>query len=132
MAKWTKGLKIDTENDCIISWNQKRTCFNNLSKVTGSIMFCYKELTIEENCITDIILNMELKYFMTSTHSGDIFVWKFQQHKKLIHTYTGHFREVTSLTKHPSDNSMFVSASLDGTIRFWSLDVSQFSVLTCL
>jgi len=39
----------------------------------------------------------------------------------LIHSYTGHSKKVTSLMNH-SVNTIFISASLDNTVRIWCLD----------
>jgi len=42
----------------------------------------------------------------------------------------GHFRDVGALAKHPSgDESMFLSVSLDGSVKIWSLDVRLTSLL---
>lgn len=41
--------------------------------------------------------------------------------RKLIHSYSGHTKKVTSLAKH-SNTTMFISASLDNTVRIWCLD----------
>ena len=47
---------------------------------------------------------------------------------KLIHSYTGHTKKVTSLMSHP-ENTIFISASLDNTVRIWCLD--KFTELYC-
>lgn len=48
--------------------------------------------------------------------------------RKLIHSYTGHTKKVTSLVNHPI-STMFISASLDNTVRIWCLD--KFTELYC-
>jgi WD40 repeat protein len=48
--------------------------------------------------------------------------------RKLIHSYNGHTKKVTSLCTHPI-NTMFISASLDNTVRIWCLD--KFTELYC-
>lgn len=47
---------------------------------------------------------------------------------KLIHSYTGHTKKVTSLVNHQI-NTIFISASLDNTVRIWCLD--KFTELYC-
>lgn len=109
----------------------------------------YHSLTSKEDYITDLIISEEFKYFITSTVFGQIYVWKlnvrstfinfdgldeekrFQTMKtkrKLIHSYTGHTKKVTSLAPH-SNNTLFISASLDNTVRIWCLD--KFIELYC-
>jgi WD40 repeat protein len=45
--------------------------------------------------------------------------------RRLIHTFEGHFKSVTSLQQHKVFPQLFVSASLDGTARIWSLETFQ-------
>lgn len=108
----------------------------------------YTSLTSKEDYITDLIISEEFKYFITSTLFGQIYVWKLNvrstfvssdtndesnkykniRTKKLIHSYTGHTKKVTSLANH-TNKTMFISASLDNTIRIWCLD--KFIELYC-
>ena len=76
-----------------------------------------------EDYITDLIISEEFKYFITSTFFGHIFVWKMQQHRKMIHSFGGHSKTVTSLCIHPKQKTLFISASNDNSIRIWCLDV---------
>lgn len=99
----------------------------------------YHSLTSKEDYITDLIISEEYKYFITSTVFGQIYVWKLnvrstfitsnedddlnkyrnmKTKRKLIHSYTGHTKKVTSLAIHPN-NVSFLSASLDNTVRIW-------------
>ena len=96
-----------------------KTHFNDLE--TGRLIYKYKRLTSYENYITDLIISDVYKYFITSTLKGSIFVWKLTEDWKLIHSYKGHARTVTSLVNHP-DKNLFISSSLDNTIRIWCLD----------
>lgn len=106
MPLWVKGLKVDTNlriESCqgvIFTWSQLKTCFNELAN--GKNLFKFKSLTTYEDYITDLILSEEFKYFITSTHFGHIFVWKLSKHRKLIHSFNGHTKIVTSLNNHPT------------------------------
>lgn len=116
---------------------------------SGDLIGKYHSLTSKEDYITDLIISEEFKYFITSTMFGQIYVWKLnvrnnfvtsddpddlkkyrnmKTKRKLIHSYTGHTKKVTSLTSHPN-NTMFISASLDNTVRIWCLD--KFIELYC-
>jgi len=86
------------------------------------VVFKYKGLTAYEDYITDLIISDIYKYFITSTYKGSIFVWKLMKEWKLIHTFKGHARTVTSLVNHP-DKNLFISASLDNSIKIWCLDM---------
>ena len=130
MPLWVKGLKVDEKEGIIFTWSQLKTCFNDIS--TGKLFFKYKSLTTYEDYITDLILSDEFKYFITSTYFGHIFVWKLTNHRKLIHSYGGHTKTVTSLSNHPTQPTLFISASNDNTVRIWCLDVRSFYVMTIL
>jgi WD40 repeat protein len=144
---WLKGLKVDEKEGMIFLWSQEVTCFNQLD--TGEIVGKYHSLTSKEDYITDLIISEEFKYFITSTVFGLIYVWKMnvrttlfhtdnldeltryknmKTKRKLIHSYSGHTKKVTSLAPHPN-NTMFISASLDCTVRIWCLD--KFIELYC-
>ena len=86
-------------------------------------------MTTYEDYITDLILSDEFRYFITSTYFGHIFVWKLTIHRKLIHSYGGHTKTVTSLSNHPTQPTLFISASNDNTIRIWCLDVRFFNLI---
>lgn len=126
---WIKGLKVDEKSrNMIFVWNQEVTCFNTLD--SGTCVGRYHKLTSKEDYITDLIISEEFKYFITSTIFGQIYVWKLnvrttfissdlnqdgkslKTKRKLIHSFTGHTKKVTSLANHPN-NSLFISASLD-------------------
>ena len=55
-------------------------------------------------------------------------VWKFDKTKSPIHCFNNHFKRVTCLL--PLKEDLFLSASLDGTLRVWSLN--KFQQLYCL
>ena len=66
--------------------------------------------------------------FLISTDEGNIYVYKYVQsgkvenQKRLIHTYSGHNKNITHLDKIAQFPHLFMSASLDGTARVWSLE----------
>jgi WD40 repeat protein len=127
MPLWIKGLKVDEQQGIIFTWSQLKTCFNDIS--TGELFFKYKSLSTYEDYITDLIISEEFKYFITSTFFGHIFVWKLDKHRKMIHSFSGHSKTVTSLSMHPKQKTLFISASNDNSIRIWCLDVSLFHLL---
>ena len=81
-----KGLKVDTKNEIITSWNKQNLCFHHLSGMNaGKLMFTVKELVPPEVEITDLLINMDYRYFYNSTSTGQINVWKLDSSKKQIH-----------------------------------------------
>lgn len=82
MPLWIKGLKVIEDQDLIFTWSQLKACFNTLE---GKILFRYKKLTTYEDYITDCLVNQKYKYFVTSTYTGGVIVWKLQKKKEIIH-----------------------------------------------
>jgi WD40 repeat protein len=119
MPLWIKGLKVNEKQNIIFSWSQLKACFNDLD---GKILYRYKKLTTYEDYITDLIVSEKYKYFVTSTFSGSVIVWKLQRKKEMIHSFNAHTKSVTSLQEIPDQPTLFLSASNDNTIRIFSLD----------
>ncbi len=118
----------------IISWDQTRLAFNKLKG--GDIVFSYKDMTTADNYITDVlVIKKPFKYFVTGTYTGQVQVWKFSQKRRLINSFEGaHIKEVGSLAEYPGirgvpgtvgDPNLFISSSLDGSVKVWSLDVTK-------
>jgi WD40 repeat protein len=40
----------------------------------------------------------------------------------LIHTFHGHSRPITHIIRHPDSTALFITSSLDGSVKLWSLD----------
>jgi WD40 repeat protein len=119
MPLWVKGLKVIEKQNLIFSWSQLKACFNDLD---GKILYRYKKLTSYEDYITDVIVSEKYKYFVSSTFSGSVIVWKLQKKKEIIHQFNSHIKCVTSLQEIPNQPTLFISASNDNTIRIFSLD----------
>jgi len=83
LCLWVKGLRIDVKNDVIASWNKKTLCFHHLrGQKAGKLIFSLKDIIPIEYDITDLVINMDYRYFYNSTSSGEINVWKFDSSKK--------------------------------------------------
>jgi len=94
MPLWIKGLKVNEKQNIIFTWSQLKACFNDMD---GKILFRYKQLTTYEDYITDLLVSDKYKYFVTSTFSGSVIVWKLQKKKEIIHAFNVHSKSVTSL-----------------------------------
>lgn len=86
-----------------------------------------------ENHVTAVmVIVTPYKYFITGTIQGQVQVWKYSEKRRLIHTFEGHLKEVGAIEEYPGikgvpgtvgDPTMFMSSSLDGFVKVWSLDV---------
>ena len=75
--------------------------------------------------VRDVLPIEHLGLVVTACRDEEVRVWDMAS-GDLVCTYTGHFEEVTGLIA--SSNSNFrgvVSASIDGTVRKWSLDRAE-------
>ena len=53
----------------------------NFNSFDGKLIYKYKNLTLNDDLITDVIFNNELRCFVTSTEKGNLFAWKFWKNK---------------------------------------------------
>lgn len=84
---------------------------------------------MKENFITDLIVYNEYKAFIIGTIYGNLQAWKWGgDDKKLIHSFSGHLKQITQIIAHPTKKNLFVSSSIDRTIKVWCMDVKQFSI----
>ena len=132
---WCKGLNIDHKNGVIISWSQGASGsvvyvgFNRLSN--GALISVMKDLIDTDEQILDVLVFAEYRYFLTATDEGNIYVWKYVQDgkvhatKRLIHAFQGHAKEIRMIMPFKQYPHLFLSASLDGTVRIWSLETFQ-------
>jgi WD40 repeat protein len=111
-----KNTKRDMEDDLM-----DLKCGGTPSKA-GKLLFTVKDLTSPEVAITDVLINLDYRYFHTGTSVGHILVWKFDDSKKRIHSFRGHFKEVSCLMPARREPDLLISAALDSTVRIWSLD----------
>ena len=79
---WIKGLKVLKKQEKIFTWSQVKATFHDLQ---GKLIFEYENMTKFEDYLTDVIINDRYNYFITSTMSGLILVWKYYAKKTLVH-----------------------------------------------
>jgi len=82
----------------------------------GKMLMCLDNLHKHE--ITSCIFVSNLTYLISSSNSGSIKVW--DESWSLKHVFVGHCARVTQLLYYVPDNCI-ISASVDKTIRLWSL-----------
>ncbi len=89
--------------------------------LNGTLMRSY--LNCHEACVTACTFSASSKLIITASDDGTIKVWSLSG--DLIHTLTGHTKQVNCLLISPHDANTFISSSMDGMIRIWSLDAMQ-------
>ncbi|XP_062825873.1 uncharacterized protein LOC100552577 isoform X2 [Anolis carolinensis] len=77
-------------------------------------------LNAHETAILCCAYSAEIGIFLTSSKGSEIKSWNGQGN--LLHVFQGHSKTVTKLLLHPSIASLFISGSLDGSVKLWSLD----------
>ena len=92
---------------------------------TGDLISIYKDIMDYGEQILDVLVFIDYRYFLISTDDGHIYVFKYApggKEKRLIHTYSGHNKNITHLVQMKNFPHLFMSVSLDGTARVWSLE----------
>lgn len=79
--------------------------------------------------VKDIVVDEQLGLVITACRDEEVRVWDIAS-SKLVCTYTGHFEEVTALAM--TSQHTVVSASIDGTLRRWSLDRAEMQKFAAL
>lgn len=86
-----------------------------INKVSGAIQYC-------------VVFSPDQQEFACASSDGLIRIYDTQS-LKLIRVLRGHNYTVQSIAYRP-DGKQMVSASMDGTVRFWSMDGTPGKVLT--
>ncbi|KAM6473458.1 uncharacterized protein PHA67_006255 [Liasis olivaceus] len=90
--------------------------------------FCYDingKLLLEipnahQSSILSCVYSSDVNILLTSSKDSEIKSWNDQG--CLLHIFQGHSKTVTKLLLHPNTTSLFISGSLDGSVRLWSFD----------
>ncbi|CAI5767403.1 acute regulatory, mitochondrial-like [Podarcis lilfordi] len=90
------------------------TCYN----INGKMLFEIPNAHTTE--ITSCVYSSDVNVLVTSCKGNEIKSWSDQG--SLLHTFQGHSKTVTKLLLHPNSSSLFISGSLDGSVKLWSFD----------
>lgn len=72
---------------------------------TGDLIAQFRDIMDFGEQILDVLVFIDYRYFLISTDEGNIYVFKYVQtgkiesSKRLIHTYSGHNKNITHLDK---------------------------------
>nr|XP_014344404.1 PREDICTED: uncharacterized protein LOC102354946 isoform X2 [Latimeria chalumnae] len=73
-----------------------------------------------ETSVLSCIYSPYSKNYLTGSSDCKIKVWSDKGME--LDVFRGHSRSITSLILHPETSALFISGSMDGTVRLWSLD----------
>lgn len=115
--KWIKGMKVCKSSDLFLLWSECTVIIFNLPS-------CTVRAEAEDICpgtlMTYIIYTAQQDYIIAATSQGNIFTYKVAGVFKLVHIFQGHTRSVPTLEL--LNSQFFISASLDYTLKMWSLE----------
>ncbi|KAJ1964375.1 Coatomer subunit beta' [Dipsacomyces acuminosporus] len=74
-----------------------------------------------QDYIRSIAVHPTLPYVLTSSDDMSIKLWDWEKNWKCVQMFEGHTYFVMDLSINPKDTNTFASASLDKTIKVWSL-----------
>lgn len=75
--------------------------------------------------IRSIAVHPTQPYILTSSDDMSIKLWNWERSWTCVQVYEGHTHYVMQVVINPKDNNTFASASLDRTIKVWSLGSGQ-------
>lgn len=75
--------------------------------------------------IRSIAVHPTLPYLLTCSDDFNIKLWDWEKNWANTHTFEGHSHYVMAVVFNPKDTNTFASASLDCTIKVWSLGATQ-------
>ncbi|KAK4762640.1 hypothetical protein SAY86_008408 [Trapa natans] len=80
------------------------------------------EFKAHEDYIRCVEVHPTLSCIFTASDDGSIKLWDWEKDWTCCRTFEGHSHYVMHLALNPKDDHSFASASLDGTLKIWSVD----------
>ncbi|XP_061474384.1 uncharacterized protein LOC133380669 [Rhineura floridana] len=113
--KWCTNMDFD-----VIM--QRYYCFSEghffCYDISGNMLFEIPNAHQSE--IISCVYSSDVNILVTSSKGSEIKSWNDQG--SLLHVFNGHSKTVTKLLLHPNTTSLFISGSLDGSVKLWSFD----------
>lgn len=78
---------------------------------------------VHKLAITCCVYSPSARVVITGSVDCEIKIWSLAG--GLLETFKGHSMPISSIILNPHNSNLFLSASLDGTIKMWSLDIMQ-------
>ncbi|XP_064607096.1 uncharacterized protein LOC135471707 [Liolophura sinensis] len=114
-GSWVKRVELDHHLQHLYCCSDTNLYAYDLQ---GKLLF--KFIKAHSMSITACKYSIATRFLITSSLDTEVKVWS--QMGGLIHTFRGHSRAVTDTLIHPDSSYLFLTCSLDGTVRIWSLD----------
>lgn len=131
---WVSSLRYhEHTNTAVVIWPQAQCV--DLFDTAHSKRVARLAGALHDRQISDAVFFPRSYYFITSCLGGNIKIWYREQEQcdpqnmvdgdlsvSHLHTFTGHRRGVTRLDLHPTHVALFLSVSLDGSLRIWNAE----------
>ncbi|XP_053145870.1 uncharacterized protein LOC128342526 isoform X2 [Hemicordylus capensis] len=115
------GNKLCTNMDFDVLM-QRFYCFSDCHffcyDINGTMLF--EIPNAHQSAIISCVYSLDVNILLTSSRGSEIKSWNDQG--SLLHVFQGHTKTVTKILLHPSTASLFISGSLDGSVKLWSFD----------
>ncbi|VDM31600.1 unnamed protein product [Hydatigera taeniaeformis] len=101
------------DNQCLTVYN-----YNTLERV-------HQQVEAHGDYIRSIVVHPSQPLILTCSDDVTIRLWDWEKNWKCAQIFNGHSHYVMQLVINPKDNNTFASASLDCTVKVWSLGSPQ-------
>ncbi|KAL5105903.1 Coatomer subunit beta [Taenia crassiceps] len=101
------------DNQCLTVYN-----YNTLERV-------HQQVEAHGDYIRSIVVHPTQPLILTCSDDVMIRLWDWEKNWKCVQIFSGHSHYVMQLVINPKDNNTFASASLDCTVKVWSLGSPQ-------
>ncbi|CDI98753.1 Coatomer subunit beta [Echinococcus multilocularis] len=101
------------DNQCLTVYN-----YNTLERV-------HQQVEAHGDYIRSIVVHPTQPLILTCSDDVTIRLWDWEKNWKCAQIFSGHSHYVMQLMINPKDNNTFASASLDCTVKVWSLGSPQ-------
>ncbi|XP_060094786.1 uncharacterized protein LOC132572011 [Heteronotia binoei] len=116
--KWCTSMEFDVNM-------QRFYCFSDCHffcyDIRGNLLF--EIPNAHQTAVVSCVYSSHANILLTACRGIEIKSWNDQA--CLVHVFQGHTKAVTKLLLHPTNTSLFISGSLDGSIKLWSFDSMQ-------
>ncbi|XP_077995880.1 uncharacterized protein LOC144449242 [Glandiceps talaboti] len=117
-GSWVKKVELDQHLQHLYCCSESDVhCYD----MDGKLLFKLEQA--HRMGITGCRYSMKARVLITSSADSEVKVWSLTG--GLVTTFRGHAKAITQLLLHPECSSLFLTSSLDGTVRLWSLDIME-------
>ena len=94
---------------------------HNVSVFNYNTMEKLKSFEAHADFIRGVIVHPSKPYLLTCSDDGTVRLFAWDRDWKLVRCFSDHEHYVMSIALNPRDTTCFASASLDGSVKVWSI-----------